>query len=64
MLRVEDTFELNLNRRRLEVAALQSGAAKDELARAWDALRFDVTSEASSKTSTDALYTGIVIRKA
>src|ERR1035437_2465984 len=104
MLGIEDTRELNVNRRKLELTALQSDMAKDELRRAWDALRFDVqtklmsgnlvargfrvphvagsseveilpsewriltlqnvTSEASSKTSSDALYTGIVVRKA
>jgi len=103
ILGTDDTRELNLNRRKLEVAAIQSDMAKDELRRAWDALRFDVhaklmngnlvakafrvphvggspeveilpsewriltlqnvTSEASSKTSSAPLYTGIVIRR-
>jgi hypothetical protein len=42
ILGIDDTKELNITRRKAEVAALQSNIAKDELRQAWDALRLDV----------------------
>jgi hypothetical protein len=99
----DSTGELAAGQRKLELAAMQSDMARDELRRTWDELRADihdkllsgnliargfrrphalgspevvipapewrilflqnVTSEASGKTSSEALYEGIVIRK-
>jgi hypothetical protein len=99
----DKTDEMGASQRKLELAAMKSDMAKDELRRAWDALRADihtkllggsliargfrrphtlgspevtipasewrilflqnVTSEASTKTSSEALYEGLVIRR-
>jgi hypothetical protein len=48
ILGIDETQELNINRRKAEVAALQSQIAKDELRQAWDALRLDMQAKLMS----------------